>query len=130
MLIQAPFKRTTVDIDTRRTIVVLARVRKPHEVAEINHETFIRNALKDKLGWPRREQAPESIKVAAKEMAAHLVARDKAVADAKAKARNEQAACDALVAQEMAEVDAVQESIAVTVAIIAAADVITLLAAG
>lgn len=84
MLIQAPFKRHTVDIDTRRTVVVLARARKPFEVAEVNHETFIRNALKDKMGWPRRDPGPESIKVAAKEMAAFLVARDKAAADAKA----------------------------------------------
>lgn len=81
MLIQAPFKRHTVDIDTRRTVVVLARARKPFEVAEVNHEQFIRNTLKDKLGWPRRDPAPESIKVAAKEMAAHLVQRDKEVAN-------------------------------------------------
>ena len=84
MLIQAPFKRHTVDIDTRRTVVVMARVRKPFEVAGEGHEAFITNVLKDKLGWPKRDPAPESIKVAAKEMAAFLVARDKAAADAKA----------------------------------------------
>ena len=89
MLIQAPFKRSTVDIDTRRTVVVMARSRKPQEVAEVNHETFIRNALKDKLGWPRRDPAPESIKVAAREMAAFLVARDKDIADKKHAAKVE-----------------------------------------
>ena len=80
-----PVKRTTVDVDTRRAVVVIARGRKPKEVAEMNHETFIRNALKDKMGWPRREPAPESIKVAAREMAAFLVARDNEFAAAKAK---------------------------------------------
>jgi hypothetical protein len=102
MLKQA-VKRTTVDIDTRRSIVVIARARKPQEVAEVTHEQFIRNALKDKMGWPRREPAPESIKVAAREMAAFLVARDKEVAAAKAKVRDEQAAKDAAAAQDMAD---------------------------
>jgi len=99
----APVRRNTVDIDTRRNIVVIARARKPKEVAEVNHETFIRNALKDKMGWPRREPAPEAIKVAAREMAARLVARDKEIAAAKAKARDEQAAKDAAAAQDMAD---------------------------
>ena len=81
----APIRRNTVDIDTRRAVIVIARSRKPKDVAEMNHETFIRNALKDKMGWPRRDPAPEAIKAAAREMAAFLVARDKEVAAAKAK---------------------------------------------
>ena len=97
----ATVKRTTVDIDTRRSIVVIARARKPKEVAEVNHETFIRNALKDRMGWPRREPAPESIKAAAREMASFLVARDKEVAAAAAKARDEQAANLAACEQDM-----------------------------
>jgi hypothetical protein len=99
----APIRRNTVDIDTRRNVVVIARARKPKEVAEVGHEQFIRNALKDKMGWPRREPAPESIKAAAREMAAFLVARDKEVAAAKAKARDEQAANDAAAAQDIAD---------------------------
>ena len=102
-VITAPFKRTTVDIDTRRVVVMVARGRKPQEVAEVNHETFIRNALKDKLGWPRRDPAPESIKVAAKEMASFLVQRDKDVADAKAKLRDEQAANKVAAEQDIAD---------------------------
>lgn len=102
MLIQATFKRHTVDIDTRRTVVVMARVRKPQEVAEVNHETFILNALKDKLGWPRRDQAPESIKVAAKEMAAFLVSRDKADWDIVLKAIQREA--EKLAAQQALDV--------------------------
>jgi len=81
---QATTKRTTVCIDTRRTVNMLAMSRKPGDVAKESHEQFIRNLLKDKMGWPRREPAPESIKAAAKQMAATLMARDKAVADAKA----------------------------------------------
>jgi len=99
----APVRRSTVDVDTRRNIVVIARARKPKEVAEVSHEQFIRNALKDRMGWPRREPAPESIKAAAREMASFLVARDKAIADVKAKARDEQAAKDAAVAQGIAD---------------------------
>ena len=94
--ITAPIRRNIVDVDTRRSVVMLARVRKPKEVAEVNHEQFIRNALKDKLGWPRREPAPESIKAAAREIAAALKARDK-------EARDEQAAKDAAVAQGIAD---------------------------
>lgn len=106
----AVIKRNTVDIDTRRNIVVIARARKPKEVAEVSHEQFIRNALKDKMGWPRREPAPESIKAAAREMAAFLVARDKEVAAAKRKLADEQAAEDAAVAQDMADLPGYQEA--------------------
>jgi len=112
----APIRRNTVDIDTRRNIVVIARARKPKEVAEVSHEQFIRNALKDKMGWPRREPAPESIKVAAREMAAFLVARDKEMAAAKAKARDEQAAKDAAVRQGMIDAGASEEEVAAVLA--------------
>jgi hypothetical protein len=84
---QAQAKRTVVDIDTRRTVLVQARGRKPREVAAVNHETFIRNALKDRLGWLRREPAPEAIKSAAKEMASFLVKRDIDAAKAAAQAK-------------------------------------------
>jgi hypothetical protein len=65
-------QRTTVNIDDRRIVFVAAKARKPRDVAVIPHETFIRNALKDRMGWPRSEVAPESIKQAAKHMAAAL----------------------------------------------------------
>lgn len=96
MLKTAPVKRNTVDIDTRRNVAMLAIGRKPKEVAEVPHEQFIRRTLKAKLGWPQREQAPESIKQVAKEMAAVLVARDKEIAD-------KNAARDAAVAQGVAD---------------------------
>jgi len=99
----ATVRRANVTVDDRRALIAIASGRKPKEVAEVTHEQFIRNALKDKMGWPRREPAPESIKVAAREMAAFLVARDKEVAAAKAKARDEQAAKDAAAAQDMAD---------------------------
>lgn len=81
---QTATKRIAVCIDTRRMINMLAQSRKPADVAKEGHEQFIRNQLKDKLGVPRREPAPDTIKAAAREMAARLVARDKAVADRKA----------------------------------------------
>ncbi len=76
---QQQTKRDVVDIDTRRRVYMQAKARKPGDVALVNHETFIRNTLKDVMGWPRREPAPDSIKQAAREMAAALVACDRAV---------------------------------------------------
>lgn len=99
----APVRRNIVDIDTRRSVVMSAQGRKPSEVMEVAHEQFIRNTLKDKMGWPRSEPAPEAIKVAAREMALRLVARDQAAAAVKQKARDEQAAKDAAVAQGIAD---------------------------
>jgi hypothetical protein len=102
-------KRTTVDIDTRRHVIVAAQARKPKEVAEVNHETFIRNALKDRMGWARKEAAPESIKTVARQMAAFLVLRDKTLAEQKAKMAAEHAAKKA--AAEQAECDKLRDMI-------------------
>lgn len=87
--------RTTVTIDDRRAVLVIARTRSPREVAHVPHEQFIRNALKDRMGWPRREQASEQLKKAAREMANHLVERDK-------KAASLRAANEAAAAMDMA----------------------------
>ena len=76
MLKQAPQKRTTVTIDDRRAVLVIAAARKPRDVVEVPHEAFIRNALKDRLGWPRREPASQQLKDAAKHLAANLIKRD------------------------------------------------------
>lgn len=81
---QATARRSNVDVDTRRSVFMAAQSRKPRDVVEEKHEDFIRRALKDKLGWPRREPAPQAIKDAAKAMAAQLIARDKERADAEA----------------------------------------------
>ena len=78
-------RKSIVCIDTRRTVINIARARKPQEVAKEGHEQFIRNLLKDKMGWPRREPAPQSIKDAAKQMAAYLAQHDKEVAESKAR---------------------------------------------
>jgi hypothetical protein len=83
---QTTTRKTIVDVDTRRKVFMLAKGRKPADVAKVPHEAFIRNLLKDTLGWPRREPAPESVKAVAKEMAAQFVAADKAKAALKATA--------------------------------------------
>lgn len=67
-------KRTNVDADTRRNVFMAAKSRKPQDVAKVPHEQFIRNMLKDKMGWNRKDPAPESIKAAAKDMATRLKA--------------------------------------------------------
>lgn len=82
-------RKTIVDVDTRRTVVMTARARTPKDVAVVPHEQFVRNLLKSKMGWPKREPAPEALKVAAREIASVLVQRDKDLAAAKAKARDE-----------------------------------------
>ena len=89
--------KSVVDIDTRRKVFMAAGARKPTEVAKLAHEAFIRNMLKDSLGWKRDQPAPETIKAVAKEMAAQFTARDKKIADAK------QAAKDAAAAKQAAE---------------------------
>lgn len=77
MLKQVNITRSNVTIDDRRAVAVTAAARKNNEVAKVSHENFIRNALKDRLGWPRQYAAPEGLKVAAREMAAKLIERDR-----------------------------------------------------
>jgi hypothetical protein len=79
--------RANVDIDTRRAVFMIAQARKPNDVTKQPHEAFIRNLLKDRLGWRRDEAAPESIKAVAKQMAEQFIARDKARYAAEQKAK-------------------------------------------
>ena len=102
MLKQAT-RRTTLQVEDRRSVLLAARVRQPKDVAKEGHEQFIRNALKDRLGWPRREPASEQLKTAAREMAAALVARDKERGIALA-------ARDAAVAQGVADMAGYEEA--------------------
>jgi hypothetical protein len=106
MLKQAPQKRTVVTVDDRRAVLVMASARKPKDVNEVPHEAFIRNALKDRLGWPRREPAPQQLKESAKHLADGLVKRDRErwAAEAKAKAERE-----AKEAEQIAKMAADQE---------------------
>ncbi len=65
-------QRSTVTVEDRRHVLLASRARKPFDVAAVAHEAFIRNALKDRLGWPRREPAPASVLKAVRELAAVL----------------------------------------------------------
>jgi hypothetical protein len=105
----ATVRRANVTVDDRRALIAIASGRKPKEVLEVPHEQFIRNALKDRLNWPRRDPAPQAVLDAAKQMAAHLVARDK-------KARDEKAAKDAAVRQGMIDAGASEEEVAAVLA--------------
>lgn len=82
--------RTVVDVDTRRKVFMQAKARKPADVAKVPHEAFIRNLLKDCLGWKRSEPAPEGIKTVARQMAEQFKAEDLARSAAARKAREEQ----------------------------------------
>lgn len=106
MFKQAQQKRTNVTVDDRRAVLVIAQARKPKDVAEMSHENFLRNALKDRMAWPRREPAPDAVKQAAKHMAQSLIARDKARWEAEAKSKAERAAKEA---EQIAKMAAEQE---------------------
>ncbi len=75
MKTQAPQKRSNVTVDDRRAVISVARGFKP--TAKETREQFIRNALKDRLNWPRRDPAPQAVIDAAKQMAAHLSSVEK-----------------------------------------------------
>jgi len=102
MLKQVQVKRANVTVDDRRAVLVIAAARKPRDVVEVPHEAFIRNALKDRLNWPRREPAPQMLKDAAKQMAANLIKRDKERWAAEAKAKAEREAEEAAMEAKMA----------------------------
>lgn len=69
MLKTAVAKRTAVTVDDRRVVYMAVKARKPRELVAVPNEQFIRNMLKDRMGWPRNEPAPEQVKAVAKEMA-------------------------------------------------------------
>lgn len=77
----AQVKRPNVTIDDRRAVIVMARGRKPQDVAKVPHEAFIRNLLKNKLGWDRKEPASDSIKAAAKHLAESIIREEKEACD-------------------------------------------------
>jgi len=64
--------RTNVTVDDRRAVLVVARGRKKADVAKIPQEAFIRRALKERLGIAFDQPAPDSVRLAAKQMAAAL----------------------------------------------------------
>lgn len=72
--------RTNVTVDDRRAVLVLAKNRKDSDILRVPQEAFIRNALKDRMGWPRREPAPEAVKLAAREMAKAIAPKISVVA--------------------------------------------------
>lgn len=93
-------RRNVVTVDDRRAVMLLAKARKPKDVALVKHEDFIRRELKSRLGWPQTEPASpelkqaardisEALKRQAKEAEAAKAAKLKAEADAKAKAEAE-----------------------------------------
>jgi hypothetical protein len=80
--------RTNVTIDDRRAVIVIARNRKAKDITNVSQEVFIRRALKERLGVAFNQPAPDSIKVAAREMAFAL---DHALLQAEIKAKATQA---------------------------------------
>jgi hypothetical protein len=74
--------KTVVCVDTRRAVFMAAKGRRKDDVQKVKHEDFIRQMLKDRMGWPKRDPAPDSIKTAAREMAAILVQQEKDAAAA------------------------------------------------
>ena len=71
-MLKITVKREKVTIDDRRAVIVLARSRKPADIAKVPQEAFLRQQLKARMGIAKDEPASESIKEAAKQMAAAL----------------------------------------------------------
>ena len=66
-------KRVTVNIDDRRTIFMVTKGRSLSDQAKVPNEAFIRRELKARMGWLKDEPAPDTIKQAAKDMAASIL---------------------------------------------------------
>lgn len=92
---QATQQRSIVDVDTRRTVFMAAKARTPSDVAKLPHEAFVRQLLKEKMGWARNEAAPEHVKLVAKQiggmLSASTLAQSKAVMAARAAAASVEA---------------------------------------
>ena len=80
----ASAQRSTVTVDDRRAVFMATKARPQRDIMSVPNEVFIRNMLKDRMGWPHREPAPESIKAVTREM----VASFKAAGDAAWKAKH------------------------------------------
>lgn len=65
-------RREVITVEDRRAVLMVAKARKPGDVAKVNHETFIRRELKSRLGWPQNEPASAAVKQVAADMAAQL----------------------------------------------------------
>jgi len=74
-------QRATVTVDDRRAVIVMARARKPNDVAKVPHEAFLRQQLKARMGYGTKDPAPQSIKDAAKQMAEAILKEAKAAAE-------------------------------------------------
>ena len=75
-------KRVTVNIDDRRTIFMVTKGRSLSDQAKVPNEAFIRRELKARMGWDKDEPAPDTIKQAAKDMAASILSLAKEAAAA------------------------------------------------
>lgn len=87
MLKLAPTQRTVVTVDDRRAVFIAAKSRKDRDILAVPNEVFIRNMLKDRMGWARREPAPQSIKDVTREMVATLKVAAQAAAAQKMQAK-------------------------------------------
>ena len=74
--------KTVVCADTRRAVFMIAKARRKDDVLKEKHEDFIRRMLKERMGWPKRDPAPQSIKDTAKEMAAIILRLEREAAEA------------------------------------------------
>lgn len=80
-------KRTVVTVDDRRAVLTAAKARDAKAVAKVPHNVFIRQMLKERMGWTMKEPAPESAIAAANQMGLQLdIERIKQTAAIKAKA--------------------------------------------
>jgi hypothetical protein len=72
-------RRSNITVDDRRMVLVMAKGRKPSDIRLQSNEAFIRNALKDRLGWPHKEPASPELLAASKQMAKAIAPQKEAV---------------------------------------------------
>lgn len=77
-------RRTTVTVEDSRAVMLLAKARKPKDIAVVKQEDFIRRELKSRLGWPQAEPASQALKDAARKIADNLKQQAKEAEAAKA----------------------------------------------
>lgn len=68
----AVVKRSTVTVEDRRAVLLAAKGRTNNQKLGVTDEQFIRNQLKDRMGWPHREPSPPTILSATREIVAVL----------------------------------------------------------
>ncbi len=65
-------KRSNVTVEDRRAVFMAAKGRTHNQKLGVTDESFVRNQLKDRMGWSHREPSPPAILAATREIVKQL----------------------------------------------------------